>query len=44
MSHVVRKASPAAKGVWWSMTLMTFGVWALRWDGFAEAVTCPAPV
>lgn len=29
MSHVVRKASPAAKGLWWTMALCSGGLWAL---------------
>ena len=29
MSQVIRKASPFAKGVWWTMTICTCGVWAL---------------
>lgn len=29
MSHVIRKASPAAKITWWILTLCTCGLWAL---------------
>lgn len=29
MSSVIRKASPAAKGFWWFMTIGTCGFWAL---------------